>query len=138
MKRKTILLSMIAVSGLLLADGEIDKAVDEFDTVKKETVKKKVVKKKLKHFHEPFCVCNKSPLFSEHEYDGKVHGYARLHHVFAGEDNGFDKETGSTLGFELKYDTHLTDKLYGGVEYYGVTDTGLTNEDEYCFWSIYE
>lgn len=128
--KKQIVLSMMVASGLLLADGEIDKAVDEFDPVVKETVKKKASKKKLKHFHEPFCMCNKSPLFSEHEYDGKVHGYARLHHVFAGEDNGFDKETGSTLGFELKYDTHLTHELYGGVEYYGVTDTGLTDEDE--------
>jgi len=119
---------MIAVNEFILASGEIDKTVDEFDKVEKK-VEKKVNKKRLKHFHESFCVCNKSPLFSEHKYDGKVHGFA-IHHVFAGKDNGFDKETGSTLGFELKYDTHLTDKLYGGIEYYGVTDTGLTDEDK--------
>jgi hypothetical protein len=129
-KRKIIVLSMIVVSGHVLANGDIDKVVDGFDKVDKKNIKEPIIKKKLKHFHEPFCVCNKSPLFTEHKYDGRVHGFARIHHVFSGENNGFDKNTGSTFGFELKYDTHLKDKLYGGVEYYGVTDTGLTNEDK--------
>lgn len=108
MKTKIILLSLIAISQLMFATEE----------------------KKLLHFTEPFGLCNKGPLFSKHEYDGKVHGFARIHHIFAGEDNGFDKNTGSTFGFELKYDTHLADRFYGGVEYYGVTDTGLTNKDK--------
>ena len=114
----------MAVSELAVASGEIDKTINGFDKVEKSS------KKLLKHFHEPFCMCNRSPLFSEHKYDEKVHGYTRVHHIFSGKDNGFDKNTGSTLGFELKYDTHLTERLYGGVEYYGVTDTGLTDKDK--------
>jgi hypothetical protein len=93
-------------------------------------IDKKVAQKGLKHFHEPFCVCNKSPLFSKHKYDGKVHGYLRVHHIFDGKDNGFDKDTGSTLGFGLKYNRHLFGGLSGGLEYYGVTNTGLTDDDD--------
>ncbi len=89
-----------------------------------------VSEKNLKHFHEPFCVCNKSPLFSKHKYDKKVHGYVRIHHIFDGLNNGFDKNTGSTLGFGLKYNQKLYKGLSGGIEYYGVTDTGLTNKNK--------
>ncbi|HIC77759.1 MAG TPA: hypothetical protein EYP02_01135, partial [Sulfurovum sp.] len=80
---KVIVLSLLVSSSLLTAEDN-HKPHNE-----KSTNVKEVKKKKLKHFHDPFCVCDKSPLFSKHKYDGKVHGYLRAHHIFAGEDNGF-------------------------------------------------
>ena len=123
---KTIL-SVLTISELILAGGYVSKPIETFKIIEK--VEKTLAHKKLKHFHEPFCVCNKSPLFSKHKYDGKIHGYLRVHHIFDGKDNGFDKNTGSTFGFGLKYNRHLLGGLSGGVEYYGVTNTGLTDDD---------
>jgi hypothetical protein len=122
-----ITLSTFTISELLLAGGQINKPVETFKVL--ENVEKKSIDKELKHFHEPFCVCNKSPLFSKHKYDGKIHGYLRVHHIFDGKDNGFDKNTGSSFGFGLKYNRHIIGGFSGGVEYYGVTDTGLTDTD---------
>ena len=128
MKTKMVALSMVVASQLIVAGGQIKKEVEPFVPVAKKLEHKG--HKGLKHFHEPFCMCDKSPLFTSHTYDGKVHGYLRAHHIFDGDSNGFDKNTGSTLGFGLKYDRHLIGGLSGGVEYYGVTDTGLTNENK--------
>jgi len=128
-----IILSVVVASELLIAGGNIN-ALEPKSKVTAPVfakVEKKEAHKGLKHFHEPFCMCNLSPLFTSHKYDGKVHGYLRVHHIFDGDSNGFDKNTGSTLGFGLKYDRHLIGGLSGGVEYYGVTDTGLTNENKY-------
>lgn len=60
----------------------------------------------------------------------KLHGYLRIHHIIDGKSNQFDKNTGSTLGFGFKYNQHFIGKLSGGVEYYGVSDTGLTNQNK--------
>ena len=57
--------------------------------------------------------------------DGKVHGYVRLHHIFDGEANGFDKNTGSTLGLGLKYGETIGKHLSIGGEAYGVVQTGF-------------
>jgi len=98
-----VLLSSVAVAGDDIK-GEESRVAPFVPVVKAE---KEVGHKGLKHFHDPFCMCNKSPLFTSHKYDGKVHGYLRVHHIFDGDSNGFDKNTGSTLGFGLKYDRHL-------------------------------
>jgi len=123
-----ITLSTFVASQLSLAGGHVSKPLETFKILEK--VEKKVKHQGLKHFHEPFCLCNKSPLFSKHKYDGKIHGYLRVHHIFDGKDNGFDKDTGSTLGFGLKYNRHIFGGLSGGLEYYGVTNTGLTDDDD--------
>jgi hypothetical protein len=57
--------------------------------------------------------------------DGKLHGYVRMQHVFDGESNGFDKNTGSTLGLGLKYGQTIGKHLSIGGEFYGVTETGF-------------
>jgi len=62
--------------------------------------------------------------------DGSVHGYLRMHHIFTGEDNGFDKETGSTLGFGVGYGLEVFDGFKIGFEAYGVMDSGLTDTDK--------
>jgi len=62
--------------------------------------------------------------------DGKLHGYTRLHHIFDGEPNGFDKNTGSTVGLGLKYGETLGKHLAIGGEFYGVTETGFNNHDK--------
>ena len=121
---KIIVLSLLLSSSLLVAESD-HKSHNE-----KSTKTKKVKSKKIKHFHDPFCVCDKSPLFSKHKYDGQVHGYLRAHHIFAGEENGFDKNTGSTIGLGLRYNLKLNDNFSAGIEYYGVTDSGLTDEDK--------
>lgn len=136
MKKRSIevLAGVVLASGVAVAGGNItneESAVEPFAPVAKVEKKADHDHKGLKHFHEPFCMCNLSPLFTSHKYDGKVHGYLRVHHILDGDSNGFDKNTGSTLGFGLKYDRHLIGGLSGGVEYYGVTDTGLTNENKY-------
>jgi hypothetical protein len=62
--------------------------------------------------------------------DGEIHGYIRMHHIFSGEDNGYDPLTGSTLGFGLGYGMEVLSGLKVGVEAYGVMDSGLTDTDE--------
>ena len=59
-----------------------------------------------------------------------VNGYLRLHHIVDGNENNFDPNTGSTLGLGLKYKNKLSDNLSAGIYYYGVTDTGLTEEKD--------
>ena len=62
--------------------------------------------------------------------DGNIHGYVRMHHIFDGEENGFDPVTGSTLGFGLGYGAEIIKGLKVGAEIYGVMDSGLTDTDE--------
>lgn len=62
--------------------------------------------------------------------DGSIHGYLRMHHIFDGEENGFDPVTGSTLGFGLGYGMEIIEGLKVGAEIYGVMDSGLTDTDE--------
>lgn len=62
--------------------------------------------------------------------DGDIHGYVRMHHIFSGEDNGFDPLTGSTLGIGLGYGLEVFSGFKVGVEAYGMMDSGLTDEDE--------
>jgi hypothetical protein len=62
--------------------------------------------------------------------DGSLHGYLRMHHIFDGEDNGYDKVTGSTIGLGLGYGMEVTPGLKVGAEFYGVMDSGLTDTDE--------
>lgn len=57
--------------------------------------------------------------------DGNIHGYVRMHHIFDGEENGFDPVTGSTLGFGAE----IIKGLKVGAEIYGVMDSGLTDTD---------
>ena len=53
-----------------------------------------------------------------------------MHHIFHGDDNGFDALTGSTLGFGLGYGTEVITGLKIGAELYGAMDSGLTDTDE--------
>ncbi len=62
--------------------------------------------------------------------DGSFHGYIRAHHIFDGDDNGFDKVTGSTLGYGLGYGMEVIPGLKIGAEIYGAMDSGLTDDDE--------
>ncbi len=62
--------------------------------------------------------------------DGKVHGYTRFHQIFDAEANGFDKNTGSTVGLGLKYGQSFGKYLSIGGEIYGVTETGLQDHDK--------
>ncbi|CAA6818243.1 MAG: Unknown protein [uncultured Sulfurovum sp.] len=62
--------------------------------------------------------------------DGKLHGYTRLHHIFDGESNGFDKNTGSTVGVALKYGETFSKHFALGGEVYGVAETGFNNHDK--------
>jgi hypothetical protein len=62
--------------------------------------------------------------------DGKLHGYVRLHHIFDGESNGFDKNTGSTVGLGLKYGETFGKHLAIGGEFYGVVETPHNNKDK--------
>ena len=65
--------------------------------------------------------------------DGKVHGYARLHHIFDAEVNAFDKSTGSTVGLGLKYGKTLGKHLAIGGEFYGVMETGFQKDTGIAF-----
>lgn len=62
--------------------------------------------------------------------DGDFHGYVRMHHIFHGDDNGFDPLTGSTLGFGLGYGLEIVSGFKVGAELYGAMDSGLTDTDE--------
>lgn len=59
-----------------------------------------------------------------------IDGYVRIHHIVDGNENNFDPNTGSTLGFGLKYGNKLSENVSAGVSYYGVTDTGLTEDQD--------
>ncbi len=62
--------------------------------------------------------------------DNAFHGYARMHHIFDGNENGFDRVTGSALGFGLGYGREVIQGLKIGAELYGSMDSGLTDTDE--------
>lgn len=62
--------------------------------------------------------------------DGKVHGYVRVHHIFDGEANAFDKNTGSTLGLALKYGETFGKYFAVGGQIYAVTETGFHNNQK--------
>ena len=61
--------------------------------------------------------------------DGSLHGYLRMHHIFDDDSNALSRNTGSTLGFGLGYGMEITEGLKVGAEFYGVMDTGWTDED---------
>lgn len=108
-----VLLSTILISSLALAD---DKAMNTGADITAPIF----TKAKYKYV--------KKPITAD---DGNFHGYLRMHHIFDGKGNGFDPETGSTLGFGLGYGAEvLTPGLKIGAEVYGVMDSGLTNTDE--------
>ena len=109
-----IVLSVVVASELLIAGGTIqpeEKKADETAPV--------FTKAKYKYVKKPITVD-----------DGSFHGYLRAHHIFHGTDNGFDKVTGSTLGFGLGYGIEVTEGWKVGLEAYGVMDSGLTDTDE--------
>ena len=81
-----------------------------------------------------------APVFSEAPYkyvkksitadDGRLTGYVRIHHIFDDDaDSAIGKVTGSTLGIGLGYGREIMTGLKVGAEFYGVMDTGLTDED---------
>ena len=112
-KSKVVLLSAILASELVFAGGDIDQKIGADLT---------------------------APIFTEAPYkyvkkpitidDGSIHGYLRMHHIFNGTDNGYDKVTGSTLGIGLGYGMEVAEGLKIGAEFYGVMDSGLTDTDE--------
>ena len=59
--------------------------------------------------------------------NGSVSGHVRWIHVLHGLDNNFDPQTGSTIGFNLKYHTPIFKGFYGTVGFHYVGDTGLTD-----------
>jgi hypothetical protein len=67
--------------------------------------------------------------------DGLLHGYFRIHHILSGKKNKNFDISGSTLGFGFKYGLKINNNLTAGVEYYGVTDTGLTKKDRYVAYA---
>lgn len=106
-------LSVIVASELLVAGGNV-KAEE-----KKEDIGAVVVKKAAGKYMKKSITAD----------DGSVHGYIRAHHIFDGEDNNFDKTTGSTLGIGLGYGLEVVDGWKVGLEAYGVMDSGLTDTD---------
>ena len=114
MKKKSIavLSGMILASGSLVAGGSIDQQPEAKLTADPVVAPYKYVKK---------------PITID---DGDFHGYLRAHHIFDGTDNGYDKVTGSTLGFGLGYGMEVVSGLKIGAEIYGVMDSGLTDTDE--------
>ena len=62
--------------------------------------------------------------------DGSLTGYLRVHHIFDDDANSeIGKTTGSTLGIGLGYGGEIAPGLKVGAEFYGVMDTGLTDEN---------
>jgi hypothetical protein len=112
-KNSIVALSLVVATELLVAGGNINAQVAADLTAPVMT------KAKYKYV--------KKPITAD---DGAIHGYVRMHHIFSGEDNGFDPVTGSTLGFGLGYGMEILPGLKAGVEAYGVMDSGLTDTDE--------
>jgi len=54
-------------------------------------------------------------------------GHVRLIHVLYGKDNGYDPQTGSTVGFNLKYRTKSFYGLQANIGFHYVGDTSLTD-----------
>jgi len=59
-----------------------------------------------------------------------ISGHIKLIHVLHGKDNGFDPETGSTVGFNMKYRTKSFNGLHANIGFHYVGDTSLTNFDK--------
>jgi len=60
----------------------------------------------------------------------KISGHVKLIHVLHGKENGFDPETGSSVGFNMKYRTKSFHGLHANVGFHYVGDTSLTNFDK--------
>lgn len=119
-KKLLIVMSSLLASELLLAGGQIAPKVEQVESeVQADMTAPVYTKAKYKYVKKPITVD-----------DGSFHGYLRAHHIFDGEDNGFDPVTGSTLGFGLGYGVEVIKGLKVGVEAYGVMDSGLTDTDE--------
>lgn len=112
-KSKVVLLSAILASELVLAGGDVK------PTAEADLTAPVFTKAPYKYVKKPITVD-----------DGSFHGYLRAHHIFNGEDNGYDKVTGSTLGLGLGYGLEVTPGLKIGAEFYGAMDSGLTDTDE--------
>lgn len=110
---KTIAVSTVVISELLIAGGNIEAEQ------KADITAEVFTKAPYKYVKKPITVD-----------DGSFHGYLRAHHIFDAEDNGYDKITGSTLGFGLGYGIEITSGLKVGAELYGAMDSGLTDTDE--------
>ena len=113
MQSKAVFAGIILISEFVVSGGIIDKQ-EEADLAVPVATKApyKYVKK---------------PITAD---DGTFHGYLRMHHVFHGKDNGYDKVTGSTMGMGLGYGMEVVSNLKVGGEIYGSADTGLTDTDE--------
>lgn len=115
-KRGMVVLSMALATELVVAGGNISAPAVTSDA---DLVAPVFTKAKYKYVKKPITVD-----------DGSFHGYLRMHHIFDGKDNGFDKTTGSTLGLGLGYGMEVAPGLKVGAEFYGVMDSGLTDTDE--------
>lgn len=67
------------------------------------------------------------------EDNGVLDGYLRLHHIFDGETNGFDKNSGSTIGIGLKYGQTFSKYFALGGEFYTVTETAHNEGQSIAF-----
>lgn len=114
-KNKVVLLSTVLATQLVWAGGSIE------EPKKAEADLTAPVFTKAKYKYEA------KPITAD---DGSFHGYLRMHHIFNGEDNGFDPVTGSTLGIGLGYGMEVVPGLKIGAEFYGAMDSGLTDTDE--------
>lgn len=56
-----------------------------------------------------------------------ISGHIKIIHVLHGKDNGFDSETGSTVGLNLKYKTKSFYGLHANIGFNYVGDTSLTD-----------
>ncbi len=111
--------SIIALAGIVFASGSAvaEGSIDQ--QPKADLTAPVYTEAPYKYVKKPITVDN-----------GSLHGYLRMHHIFNGTDNGYDKVTGSTLGLGLGYGQEIVSGLKVGVEYYGVIDSGLTDTDE--------
>ncbi|HIP28758.1 MAG TPA: hypothetical protein EYG82_06230 [Sulfurovum sp.] len=122
MKRKSmVVLSLVLATELLVAGGNIRPQTQTQIETQPEADLTAPVFTKAKYKYV------KKPITAD---DGALHGYVRAHHIFDGNDNGFDPVTGSTLGFGLGYGMEIVKGLKVGAEVYGVMDSGLTDTDE--------
>ncbi|PHS37720.1 MAG: hypothetical protein COB07_10225 [Sulfurovum sp.] len=64
------------------------------------------------------------------DINGTIRGHIRVIHVLHGLDNGYDPETGSTVGVNLRYLTPKYLNFYGAVGFHFVGDTQLTDFDQ--------
>lgn len=67
---------------------------------------------------------------STSEEGSNVSGHLQLMHVLYGKDNGFDPETGSSIGVNLHYESDNYLGFQGIVGFHYVGDSGLTDLDK--------